>query len=202
VDRQLRKQNVVRIIGGELRSRRLVFPASEGLRPTADRIRETLFNWLRDEVEGARCLDLFAGSGALGIEAASRGAAWVDLVEKDGAVCRALRGNLLTLGVDRAGLHRCAALDFLRRGDAEHGPYHIVFLDPPYGDDCLGTVCRELQASGMLAPRASIYLEHSARLDPLALPAAWRERRQKKAGRVNYYLFVSGAHAGQDARTD
>ena len=109
------KRNVVRIIGGELRRRRLAFPASEGLRPTADRIRETLFNWLREEIAGARCLDLFAGSGALGIEACSRGAAWVDLVERDGAVNRSLQENLTALGVKRAALHRCSALEFLRR---------------------------------------------------------------------------------------
>lgn len=192
--RQGSKRNEVRIIGGELRSRRLTFPESGGLRPTADRIRETLFNWLHEEIAGARCLDLFAGSGALGIEAISRGAAWVDLVERESAVCRVLEENLATLGIARAALHCCPALEFLRRGGEK--PYHVVFLDPPYGDDCLGEVSRQLAASGMLAPGARIYLEHAQPIDPAGLPAAWRERRQKKAGQVYYYLFENEAASG------
>lgn len=178
-------RNEIRIIAGAWRSRKLWFPASEGLRPTPDRVRETLFNWLRDDIEGARCLDLFAGSGALGFESASRGAARVVMVDADEGVCAALRQNCALLSADQVQVVKAKARDFLTGSAA---PFDVVFLDPPYRRGWLLPLCMMLEARGWLSPAALMYLEceRELRLDG---PDNWRRIRQGEAGEVAYGLY-------------
>lgn len=177
--------SLLRIIGGQWRSRRLEFPDLPGLRPTPDRVRETLFNWLAPILPGVRCLDLFAGSGALGIEALSRGAAEAVFVERHPLAIRALRENLARLKAEGARVEPGEALTWLRQPGT---PFEIVLLDPPFGQGLLEPVCAALETGGWLAETAWIYLEAEAELPPLALPAHWRRYREKRAGAVAYCL--------------
>jgi len=179
-------RNEIRIIAGEWRSRRLRFPPLEGLRPTPDRVRETLFNWLRDAIEGARCLDLFAGSGALGFEAASRGAAKVVQIERSESVCSALRHNCALLMADQVHVVRDSARRYLSRPSE---PFDVVFLDPPYRRGWLTPLCGMLEQRGWLAPHAMIYLECEQELALPGLPPAWSRIREGKAGDVAYRLY-------------
>lgn len=189
MNKQTGKRNSVRIIGGELRSRRITFSDGEGLRPTADRIRETLFNWLQEQVGGARCLDLFAGSGALGFEAMSRGASALDVVEAEAGAVQALRDNIHQLGLAHAAVHATKAQTWIENNAGQSTPYDIVFLDPPYAMAILYPVCAMLQASHLLADGCRIYIENSDQLIPQSLPANWELMKQKKSGQVYYYLF-------------
>jgi len=177
-------ENRLRIIGGQWRGRKVSFPDVEGLRPSPDRVRETLFNWLAPVIEGARCLDLFSGSGALGLEALSRGAASAVLVERDARVVASLREQITLLGADGARLMQADALQFLN-GTPE--PFDVVFLDPPYRRGLLAPCCARL-AEGWLAPGARIYVEAETELEPLPLPANWELLRSKRAGQVGYHL--------------
>ncbi len=177
--------NRLRIIGGQWRGRRLDFPDAPGLRPTPDRVRETLFNWLAPVLPGARCLDLFAGSGALGIEALSRGAVEVVFVERHPVAVRALRENLARLNAEGARVEQADALDWLRQPGT---PFEIVLLDPPFGAGLLEPACVALERGGWLAASAWIYLEAAAELQPPALPAHWLPYREKTAGTVSYRL--------------
>ena len=173
--------NQVRIIGGRHRGRRLHFVPGSGLRPTPDRVRETLFNWLQGDVNGARCLDLFAGSGALGIEALSRGAAHVTLVEANRNAARRLRENLdLLHEQDRADVLQCDALRLLATPPAR--AYDIAFVDPPFADDLLPQVCRLLEDGDWLASPAIVYLEQDARRTWPLLPDNWAIFREGRAG--------------------
>jgi 16S rRNA (guanine966-N2)-methyltransferase len=182
-----RGTNRVRIVGGELRGRRIEFPDAPGLRPSADRVRETLFNWLQGDVPGARCLDLFAGSGVLGIEASSRGAREVVLVEHSPAVARALRTTVAALGIERrARVVEADALAWLSNEPAS--PFDIVFLDPPFSSALLAPAVQTLERDGWLAPGALVYLERSGLTGDWALPATWRLLRDKRAGEVAYAL--------------
>lgn len=174
----------LRIIGGAWRSRRLVFPASEGLRPTPDRVRETVFNWLAPHLPGASCLDLFAGSGAFGFEALSRGAARVVLVEKRLEVVEALRHNRGQLKADQADIVHADAVEYLRGPAAV---FDIVFIDPPYDSGLLGPCIELLDTRGWLKPDAWIYLEAPRGVEP-PLPEAWQLLRSKTAGQVGYHL--------------
>ncbi|TGD72738.1 16S rRNA (guanine(966)-N(2))-methyltransferase RsmD [Mangrovimicrobium sediminis] len=181
----------LRIIGGQWRGRKLRFAPEEGLRPTTDRVRETLFNWLTPEVHGARCLDLFAGSGALGLEALSRGAAHCDFVDTSPRVIRQLRQHLDTLGAGAAGCcHQRPALDYLAGQSDAAQPWDIVFVDPPFGHALAGPSCAQLDARGLLAPDALVYLETGAGEPLPELPAGWDCHREKRAGGVAYRLFV------------
>ncbi len=185
----------VRIIGGAWRSRRLAFPASEGLRPTPDRVRETVFNWLTPYLPGAACLDLFAGSGAFGFEALSRGAAQASLVEQRLEVVAALRHNRAQLKAERADIVHADALEFLR------GPavaFDIVFLDPPYAGGLLGPCIELLDTRGWLKPGAFIYLEAEEGEAP-PLPATWQPVRSKTAGQVGYHLARKIQNQKQEA---
>lgn len=177
--------NQLRVIGGQWRGRRLHFPDAPGLRPTPDRVRETLFNWLAPVLPGARCLDLFAGSGALGIEALSRGATEVVFVERHPVVVRALRANLECLNAQGARVEQAEALAWLRQPQA---PFDIALLDPPFGQGLLEPVCAALEQGGWLTPIAWIYLEAETELQPLLLPAQWTLQREKTAGAVTYRL--------------
>jgi 16S rRNA (guanine966-N2)-methyltransferase len=174
----------VRIIGGAWRSRRIAFPASEGLRPTPDRVRETVFNWLAACLPGAACLDLFAGSGAFGFEALSRAAARVVLVEKRLEVAAALRHNREQLKAEHADIVHADAVEYLRGPAAA---FDIVFLDPPYASGLLATCMQLLEARGWLKPDAFIYLE-APEGEVLSLPDTWQLVRSKTAGQVGYHL--------------
>lgn len=177
-------ENSLRIIGGRWRGRRVSFPDVEGLRPSPDRVRETLFNWLQPTIAGARCLDLFAGSGALGLEAISRGATRAVLVDRDARVMASLREQSAILGANEAVLVQTDALSFLT-GTPEL--FDVVFLDPPYRKHLLAP-CYEHLAAGWLAPEARIYIEAEAELDPVPLPESWTLLRSKRAGQVAYHL--------------
>lgn len=179
------KTNQVRIIGGAWRSRIIRFPDALGLRPTPDRVRETLFNWLGQDLTGKRCLDLYAGSGALGFEAASRGAAAVVLVERDRAVCAALEASSASLKAGGVRVVRADAMDFLRAENGLYGGvYDVVFLDPPFADKPWAMLFESLAAR--LAPDALVYRESG---EPLAAPAGWTVHRQGRAGQVHHQLL-------------
>lgn len=177
----------VRIIGGRWRGRRLTVADARGLRPTADRIRETLFNWLQADIAGARCLDLFAGSGALGIEALSRGAAHCTFVDNNSDVLRGISAALATLGgTDRADCHVQSAETFI---DGCRTAFDIVFLDPPFAEDLLPAVCRQLQGSAALGEHSLIYMESAQPPATSCLPCQWQPLREKRAGTVHYALY-------------
>ena len=175
----------LRIVAGSLRGSRLAVADRPGLRPTSDRIRETLFNWLMPVIEGARCLDLYAGTGALGIEAISRGAAACTFVESDHALAGDLRANLARLKVENARVVETDALAMLA-GKAE--PYDVVFLDPPFGADLWNASAERLGTHGWLAPGAFVYVESPADAG-LALPDDWMPHREGQAGAVRYALY-------------
>lgn len=177
--------NTLRIIGGEWRGRRIRFPGTGGIRPTPDRVRETLFNWLAPVIEGSRCLDLFAGSGALGLEALSRGAATVAFVERDREAAGQLRDTAALLARDRATVVNADARAWLAGTPAARD---IVFLDPPFDSTVLADVMRTLESRGWLAPEASIYIEMPAKQGPPTLPEAWYLHRTGRAGAVGYHL--------------
>jgi 16S rRNA (guanine966-N2)-methyltransferase len=183
----------LRIIGGRYRGRRLPIPDQPGLRPTADRVRETLFNWLTPALPGARCLDLFAGSGALGLEAASRGAGEVLLIERNELVVRQLRANVLTLDATIVQVIRADALAWLNGAPR---PFDLVFLDPPFADGLLAPACALLAGHGWLAPGARVYLETAARAGFPPLPAGWELIREGTAGEVRFGLALVTTPAG------
>lgn len=174
----------VRIIAGAWRGRRLPVLQVEGLRPTADRVRETLFNWLAPVLPGMRCLDLFAGTGALGLEALSRGAAEVCFVERQPSVARALEQSLSKLGAAGARIITGDGLRFLR-GPAR--PFDLVFLDPPFGEVDAGELCTLLDA-GWLAAGGRVYIELPKPVPLPALPSHWSVLREKTAGQVRFAL--------------
>lgn len=184
---QRRQQGQLRIIGGTWRSRRVRFVTEADIRPTPDRVRETVFNWLQEVVPGARCLDLFAGSGALGLEALSRGAAHVIFVDQDVRVIQQLQSNFALLDAEGAEAVWSDAFEYLA-AHAGGEPFDVVFLDPPYRDHLLGEACARLESSGLLAPTAWIYLESDCREQPPVLPAGWRYLHNKTAGQVGYHL--------------
>jgi len=176
----------LRIVAGKWRSRLLQIADAEGLRPTSERIRETLFNWLATRIEGARCLDLFAGTGALGLEALSRGAAEVVFVEKSANAFATLQSSIELLEAEGARVLHADAFEFLRRADT--GGFDIVFLDPPFADEMLDDLCRLLAGSSWLASDARIYLEEDRGAPPLELPDGWLIMKTKNAGNVRYSL--------------
>ena len=180
---------LLRIIGGSWRGRRLRFPAAALIRPTPDRVRETLFNWLGARIVGARCLDLFAGSGALGLEALSRGAAHVTFVERDPAAVRELRARLTEWGARDAQVERGDALAFLARSGH---PFDIAFLDPPFASGLLAQAAALLEGHGWLRDAALIYVECGAREGVPPLPPRWVSLKAKRAGEVGYHLYARG----------
>ena len=189
------RSNSIRIIGGEFRGRRLGFPDAPGLRPTADRLRETLFNWLQGKVEAADCLDPFAGSGALGLEALSRGAKSVRFIEQARTVARQLERNLQLLGVEeRAQLYMGNALGYLDK--CADRQFDIVFLDPPFVRDWLTDVCARLERNGWLKPVSWIYLEQEHGRDWPELPHHWHIYRQAKAGQAACMLVRRDTMSG------
>ncbi len=163
-------------------------PDAPGLRPTSDRIRETLFNWLAPRIEGARCLDLYAGTGALGFEALSRGAAEVLFVDNSKIAVRALEESARLLAAAGAAIHAADAVQFLREADVRQRD--VVFVDPPFGDARLTELCRLLAARPWLAPGAAVYLEQDRNAGPIEFPDGWRTAREKCAGNVRYTLMI------------
>ena len=186
--------NTVRIIGGEWRRRVLRFPDSEGLRPTPDRVRETLFNWLGQDLSGRSCLDLFAGSGALGFEAASRGASKVVMVENSPSVFQALEANarLLDAG-ERLRIVRADAVKFASPPSGDGARFDVLFLDPPYRQGWIERI--EPLLPGMLADDGVLYVESERQLEACG---DWRTVRSGKAGQVFYHLMRKGAPDGAE----
>jgi 16S rRNA (guanine966-N2)-methyltransferase len=178
----------VRIIAGSLRGSKLEVALVDGLRPTPDRVRETLFNWLMPVIDGSRCLDLYAGTGALGIEAISRGAREVVLVERDPRAAQALRDNLLRLKVDGARVIE-AHVERLLAEPAQ--PFDVAFVDPPFGADAWSASCASLERGWLAAP-AWVYLESPAELAP-AVPPTWECWREARAGSVRHALYRRGS---------
>jgi 16S rRNA (guanine966-N2)-methyltransferase len=173
--------NKLRIIGGDMRSRVISFPDVPGLRPSPDRVRETLFNWLGQTLYGRTCLDLFAGSGALGFEAASRGAERVEMVEINSTACRALQDNINKLGCANVFVHAQDGLEFASRDNRR---YDVIFLDPPFQSDYLPRLLEILPQR--LSEHGVVYVESGAAID---VPSPWRVVKSGKAGQVHYQLL-------------
>ena len=182
-----RTNSQIRIIGGEWRSRKLTVPDAPGLRPTPDRVRETLFNWLASYVGGARVLDAFSGSGALFLEALSRGASSGIALDLNTEAINNLRRNLALLDCDSAEVLRADALQYLDSA-AEQG-FDIVLLDPPFHQDLLLNACQLLESNNWLNERAWIYTESEQAPSSLAVPNTWRLHREKHTGQVHYALW-------------
>jgi 16S rRNA (guanine966-N2)-methyltransferase len=191
----------VRIIGGLYRSRFVNFVQAEGLRPTADRVRETAFNWLDSVISNAKVLDLYAGSGVLGIEAISRGAKHVVFVDKNPAVVLQLNQNLVSLKIRNCRVLEKNSEEWLSVNKASawgniSGPrpvedeaFDIVFVDPPYGDCSVISSCNLLESSGLLQPNSNVYVELDNEIDHGLMPENWECVKSKRAGKVHFYLY-------------
>jgi len=181
------KPQQVRIIGGQWRGRKLVFSPADGLRPTGDRIRETLFNWLAPHINGARCADLFAGTGALGLEALSRGAALCDFVDSSPGALTNIAELLKRLeAVEQGHCHSGPAQQFLA---SAAGAYDIVFIDPPFNQQLVSPTCDALTQRRLLRDGALVYIESEAKGPPPKVPPGWNLHRDKVTGEVAYRLF-------------
>lgn len=178
----------IRLISGQWRGRKLPVHDVEGLRPTTDRVKETLFNWLATEVRDSRCLDVFAGSGSLGFEALSRYASYVMMIEQEPKAARQLQTNLQTLRCTQAQVVCRDALQVLQAGCSE--PFELVFLDPPFRKELLTAVIPLLEQQGWLADRALIYLERENEGTAPLIPANWQLLKDKQAGQVCYQLYL------------
>lgn len=181
------KRGACRIIGGKWRGRKVMFNDAEGLRPTTDRIRETVFNWLQPYIAGSHCLDCFAGSGILGFEALSRGAAEVVFIEKNIKTVNSIKQNILLLDAANAVIKHADVLDWLASVKMDR-QFDLVFLDPPFHSDLLAKSCILLGNSGCLAEDAIIYVEHAVTAD-VVVPDNWVCLKQKSSGQVSYKLF-------------
>jgi 16S rRNA (guanine966-N2)-methyltransferase len=182
------KTNSIRVIAGQWRGRRLPVLDIDGLRPSTDRVRETLFNWLMHSIADARCLDLFAGSGALGLECLSRGAASSVFVESDKRIALQLQQNLQTLnGLDRGDVVIQSAINFLRHPPARQ--FDLVFLDPPFDSDLLAQAMPLLVQNDWLADGALVYVEQASKKDPEATPQNWSVYKEGKAGYCRYTVY-------------
>lgn len=180
--------NRVRIIGGEWGGRRLGFPDAQGLRPTADRVRETLFNWLQHGLQGRRVLDAFAGSGALGIEAASRGAREVVMLERSRKVADALQKNLEVLEANNITLLTVDAFEYMAHAQES---FDLILLDPPFGKDLIQPALALIKEQGLIQPEGKIYIELEASAPTPKLPEGWAMVRDKVAGDVRFGLIES-----------
>ncbi len=176
----------IRIISGLWRGRKLPVHDAEGLRPTTDRVKETLFNWLAQDIPGAKCLDVFAGSGGLGFEAASRQAQKVTLLELNPAAFKVLEKNSQALNASNIEVINTDALQYLQQAGGE---YDVVFIDPPFRKGLLDETVTLLEGHGWLADNALIYIETEKELTLEAIPQNWRLHREKTAGQVSYRLY-------------
>ncbi|TDJ42304.1 MAG: 16S rRNA (guanine(966)-N(2))-methyltransferase RsmD [Gammaproteobacteria bacterium] len=190
--KQVRQSSLIRIIAGRWKGRRITIVA-DGIRPTGDRVRETLFNWLMPHIHNARCLDLFAGTGALGIEALSRGAGSVVFAERNRPAAKAIRNMLKDLaGDEEYARTKIITIDALKLDLGAKGPFDIVFLDPPFDGPHLQDLCTLLEQSNALAPSAHIYMEMDRRQDLPELPTTWAVSKEQTAGQVRYALVSCG----------
>lgn len=178
----------LRIIGGEWRSRRLPVADLPGLRPTSDRVRETVFNWLMPYTAGARTLDCFSGTGALSFEALSRGAKEAVMLEMAAPAARLLSQNLKTLQASNAKIVQTNSLEWLAK--PAEAPFDIIFLDPPFRKDLLEETCRLLEANGYINDNSLIYIEVEKELTPLPVPGHWNTIKSKTAGQLSYHLIA------------
>jgi len=176
----------LRIIGGRWRRRHIAFPHLPGVRPTHDRVRETLFNWLAPYIEGASCLDLFAGSGALGFEALSRGAKRVSFVDNNQEAIAAIKHNVAVLGAENVEvlMGDCPA----RMPPLTFAPYDVVFLDPPFRQNLLSSSAKWLEQGGYLNKKAYVYLEIEKGIETLPVPSHWLIKKAAKTSSLAYYL--------------
>lgn len=192
-NRPVGQQNTLRIIAGYWRGRKLRFPDVPGLRPTPDRVRETLFNWLQGLTLGEDCVDLYAGSGACGLEALSRGARHVEFVDTSALACAAISAHLTTLGSVQGKVHKCSARQFIESAVSAGKQFGLVFMDPPFAAGVLINDCAALEGSGLLKDRAHIYLESGEALPESGavtnFPGNWVLRKHGKAGAVFYGLY-------------
>jgi 16S rRNA (guanine966-N2)-methyltransferase len=188
-DKKKSQPGQLRIVAGNWRSRLLQIADVPGLRPTSARIRETLFNWLTPGIHGATCLDLCAGTGALGLEALSRGAARAVFVEQSSLAANVLRDNVQTLNATAAEVLNVDARRFLEQAD--HEQFDLVFLDPPFAADMHGDLCRLLTEQGWLAEQAKIYVEMDKAQSESSLPDSWQILKNKTAGNVRYLLATA-----------
>lgn len=177
----------IRIIGGKWRGRKLPVPDSPGLRPTTDRVRETLFNWLAPIIQEAHCLDCYAGSGALGLEALSRYAAQVTLIEYERNIAKQLSTNLDLLSAQNAKVINDSALTYLSQSGK---PYDVVFLDPPFRKGMLSETIKLLEEQNWLADESWIYVEAESESTAIDVPVNWQLHREKVAGQVAYRLYI------------
>ena len=178
--------NKLRIIGGDWRSRCIDFIDAPGLRPTPVRVRETAFNWLRNDIMASQCLDLYAGSGALGFEAASRGAKLVTQVENNALACKALKENIIALGADQIRIIQADVFNYLI---GESQCFDVVFIDPPFAMAFVVETCQLLENKGWLSKHAKIYVEAERSLKLEGIPNNWQQLKNKVAGEVGYYVF-------------
>ncbi|WP_028865020.1 16S rRNA (guanine(966)-N(2))-methyltransferase RsmD [Psychromonas aquimarina] len=182
------KDGFIRIISGKWRGKKLPVKDKEGLRPTTDRTKETLFNWLMHDIRDAQCLDCFSGSGSLAFEALSRYAGYTTLLERDKQVALQLRNNLQTLKVDNAVVIETDSISFLQQTTEQQ--FDIVFIDPPFNKGLVQPCCEALEVNNYLAPQALIYIEMEVQLSDLELPDSWKLLKEKSTGQVSYRLYV------------
>ena len=182
------KENSVRIISGKYKSRKITFPSQSEVRPTGNRIRESLFNWIQLEITNSRCLDLFAGSGALGIEALSRGAAIATFIESNREAAFYIKKNLKNLGAINGDLIIAEATSWLKCSK-DIDPFDIVFLDPPFKANLMFDCFQLLESNNMIADNGSIYIETETEFKEEILPESWRLSHKNQAGKVFYYLY-------------
>jgi 16S rRNA (guanine966-N2)-methyltransferase len=187
---QARHQNSLRIIGGSWRSRKIQFAPEENLRPTSNRIRETLFNWLQDHVAGETCLDMFAGSGACGLEAMSRGASSALFIDSNPTAAAMIEKNLAALTANQCEVLCTNAMTWLVSPQLNNErSFGLVFIDPPYQAGLELSCCLLLEKSGKLKPSAYIYLESDKQDFVSELPVNWQLEKAKQAGKVHFFLF-------------
>lgn len=188
-------KNSIRIIGGDLRSRKIEFPSITGLRPTADRVRETLFNWIQLDIPGSNCLDLFAGSGALGIESLSRGASSVTFIEKNKEIINSIQANLDKFELSQVVLVCNDALVWIDGQELANKKYDVVFIDPPFSLTIISTLCSALENKNVLSADCKIYVETGIELSGnIDFPKNWHAIKQKKAGQVYSSLFIRNSN--------
>jgi len=193
-DKKKSQTGQLRIVAGNWRSRLLQIADVPGLRPTSERIRETLFNWLAPGIHGARCLDLCAGTGALGLEALSRGAGELVFVERSAVAFRTLESNIALLGGTNAEVLNVDAREYLLGPITK--PFDIVFLDPPFAADLYDELCRLLTEQRWLADGARIYIEMDKDQPELLIPSGWQVSKNKTAGKVRYMLAAMKSEEG------
>ena len=184
----INNKNFVRIISGKYKSRKIIFPDRPGIRPTGNRIRESLFNWIQADIVNSRCLDLFSGSGALGIEALSRGAKITTFIESDFETANYLEKNLQTLNAPNGIVVRADAMRWLE-SQKNTEPFGFIFLDPPFKNNLLLDCISLLESNNIISDNGTIYIETEVDDNLRQLPPTWRLKQKKQAGRVSYCLY-------------